>query len=218
MTVPEPGILERIAQVIVEGDSEGTKRLCQEALNAGVDPLLAIDNGVSHGAKEAGARFEKNELFLSDLILAGAAMKAGLDVLMPEMLKRKDRPSSLGRFLIGTVEGDVHDIGKTVVSSMLTAEGFEVIDLGADVPDEIFIRKVEEHQPQILGLSALMTTTMTKQKDVIEGFVMSGLRDKVKIMVGGAAVTRQWSEKIGADGYGEHAVQAAKVARKLAGL
>jgi corrinoid protein of di/trimethylamine methyltransferase len=211
----ESEILERLAKSVVEGNSEETQRLCAEALKRHMDPLVVIEKGISLGAKEAGPRFERNELFLSDLILAGTAMKAGLDVLAPEMLKRNNRPSILGRVLLGTVEGDVHDIGKTVVSSMLTAEGFEVTDLGVDVPDEIFVEKVRVYNPQILGLSALMTTTMTKQKDVIEAFVNSGLRDKVKIMVGGAAVTRQWSKKIKADGYGEDAVQAVKVARGL---
>jgi len=214
----ESEILEKLAKSVVDGNSEETKRLCIEALNSHIDPLVAIEKGITLGAKEAGARFERNEIFLMQLILSGEAMKAGLNILRPEILRRNRSLNRAGRVLIGTIEGDIHDIGKTVVSSMLTAEGFEVIDVGVDVPDDVFVEKVKEYKPDILGLSALMTTTMTKQKDVIDALVRSGVRDKIKIMVGGAAVTQEWSEKIRADGYGEDAVQAVKVARKLIGL
>jgi len=147
--------------------------------------------------------------------MSGEAMKAGLQVLKPEILKQKKQLTGSGTVLIGTVEGDIHDIGKSVVSAMLTAEGFDVIDLGVDVPDQVFVEKTKEIKPHILGLSALMTTTRTKQKDVIEALKRSELRDVAKVMVGGATVTPEWAEEIGADAYGEDAVDAARKAKNL---
>jgi methylmalonyl-CoA mutase cobalamin-binding domain/chain len=154
-------------------------------------------------------------MFLMELILGGEAMKAGLEVLKPEILKQTKELTGTGTVILGTVEGDMHDIGKSVVNAMLTAEGFDVIDLGVDVPDQTFVNKTREVKPHILGLSALMTTTRSKQKDVIDTLKRAQLRDRVKVMVGGATVTPEWAQEIAADGYGEDAVDAAKKAKEL---
>jgi len=200
---------------VIEGNSEAVRRAATEALKTNLDPLEAIENGLAKGLKEVGGRFERGEMFLMQLIMSGEAMKAGLQVLKPEILKQKKQLTGSGTVLIGTVEGDIHDIGKSVVSAMLTAEGFDVIDLGVDVPDQVFVEKTKEIKPHILGLSALMTTTRTKQKDVIEALKRSELRDVAKVMVGGATVTPEWAEEIGADAYGEDAVDAARKAKNL---
>jgi len=208
-------ILDQLSNSVIEGNSEAVRRAATEALKTNLDPLEAIENGLAKGLKEVGGRFERGEMFLMQLIMSGEAMKAGLQVLKPEILKQKKQLTGSGTVLIGTVEGDIHDIGKSVVSAMLTAEGFDVIDLGVDVPDQVFVEKTKEIKPHILGLSALMTTTRTKQKDVIEALKRSELRDVAKVMVGGATVTPEWAEEIGADAYGEDAVDAARKAKNL---
>jgi len=208
-------ILNQLSNSVIEGNSEAARRAATEALKTKLDPLEAIENGLAKGLREVGGRFERGEMFLMQLIMSGEAMKAGLQVLKPEILKQKKQLTGSGTVLIGTVEGDIHDIGKSVVSAMLTAEGFDVIDLGVDVPDQVFVEKTREIKPHILGLSALMTTTRTKQKEVIEALKRSELRDMVKVMVGGATVTPEWAEEIDADAFGEDAIDAAKKAKKL---
>lgn len=208
-------ILEQLSSSVIEGNSEAARNAATEALKAQLDPLEAIENGLAKGLREVGRRFECGEMFLMQLILSGEAMKAGVGVLKPEVLKQKRQLKGLGTFLIGTVEGDLHDIGKSIVSAMLTAEGFDVVDLGVDIPDNVFVEKVKEIKPQILGLSALMTTTRTKQKDVVEALKRAGARNMVKVMVGGATVTPEWARETGADAYGEDAVDAAKKAKQL---
>jgi len=208
-------ILDQLSNSVIDGNSEAARIAATEALNAKLDPLEAIENGLAKGLREVGGRFERGEMFLMQLIMSGEAMKAGLQVLKPEILQQKKQLTGSGTVLIGTVEGDIHDIGKSVVIAMLTAEGFDVIDLGVDVPDQVFVEKTKEIKPHILGLSALMTTTRTKQKDVIEALKRSELRGVVKVMVGGATVTPEWAEEIGADAYGEDAVDAARKAKGL---
>ena len=208
-------ILAKLSNSVIEGNSEAAASAASEALKAQIDPLEAVENGLAKGLREVGRRFECGEMFLMQLILSGEAMKKGLEVLKSEMLRNKKELKASGSFLIGTVEGDIHDIGKSIVAAMLTAEGFDVIDGGVDVPDKVFLDKTKEFNPQIIGLSALMTTTRTKQKDVIEALKQAGLRDAVKVMVGGATVTPEWAKEIGADGYGEDAIDAPKKAREL---
>jgi len=208
-------ILDQLSNSVIDGNSEAARIAATEALKAKLDPLEAIENGLAKGLREVGGRFERGEMFLMQLIMSGEAMKAGLQVLKPEILQQKKQLTGSGTVLIGTVEGDIHDIGKSVVIAMLTAEGFDVIDLGVDVPDQVFVEKTKEIKPHILGLSALMTTTRTKQKDVIEALKRSELRDVVRVMVGGATVTPEWAEEIGADAYGEDAVDAARKAKGL---
>jgi trimethylamine corrinoid protein len=208
-------ILQKLSNSVIEGNSEAARNAVTEALKAQLDPVEAIENGLAKGLREVGRRFEAGEMFLMQLILSGEAMKTGVELLKPEILKQKKEFRGLGTFLIGTVEGDLHDIGKSIVSAMLTAEGFDVVDLGVDVPERVFVEKTKEIKPQILGLSALMTTTRTKQKDAIEALKQAGTRNAVKVMVGGATVTPEWAQEIGADAYGEDAVDAPKKARQL---
>jgi len=200
---------------VIEGNSEAARMAANEALKEGLDPLDAIEKGLAKGLREVGRRFECGELFLMQLILSGEAMKAGVQVLKPEILRLQKELKGMGTYLIGTVEGDIHDIGKSIVTAMLTAEGFDVVDLGVDVPDQLFVEKTKEIKPPILGLSALMTTTRTKQKDVIDALRRAGLKDAVKVMVGGATVTPEWAQEIGADAYGEDAIDATKKAKGL---
>jgi trimethylamine corrinoid protein len=214
MNVPDD-ILEKLSTAVVEGNSEAARRAATEVLEGQLDPLEAIEKGLAKGLREVGRRFEAGEMFLMQLILSGEAMKTGVEILKPEIVRQKKQLAASGRFLIGTVEGDIHDIGKSIVAAMLTAEGFDVVDMGVDIPDKVFIEKTKELKPNILGLSALMTTTRTKQIDVIEALKQSGARNGVKVIVGGATVTAEWAEKIGADGYGEDAIEAAKKAKQL---
>ena len=211
------GILEKLSNSVIEGNSDAARVAVSEALAAQIDPLEAIENGLAKGLREVGKRFECGEMFLMQLILSGEAMKTGVELLKPEMLRQKKELRGSGTFLIGTVEGDIHDIGKSIVSAMLTAEGFEVVDLGVDVPEQVFVEKTKEIKPQILGLSALMTTTRTKQKDAIEALTKAGVRNAVKVMVGGATVTPEWAKEIGADAYGEDGVEAPRMAKQLLG-
>jgi len=208
-------ILERLANSVLEGNSEAAKTAVADALANHVDPLEAVENGLAKGLRDVGRRFEAGEMFLMQLILSGEAMKTGLELLKPEMLKQKKQLAVSGRFLIATVEGDIHDIGKSIVAAMLTAEGFDVVDLGVDIPDKVFVEKTKELKPDILGLSALMTTTRTKQRDVIEALKRAGVRNDVKVIVGGATVTPEWAKEIGADAYGEDAIDATKKTRQL---
>lgn len=208
-------ILERLSNAVMETNADAARKAAADALQAKIDPVEAIQNGLAKGLREVGARFERGEMFLMELILGGEAMKAGLEVFKPEMLKQTKELTGTGTVILGTVEGDMHDIGKSVVNAMLTAEGFDVIDLGVDVPDQTFVDKTREVKPHILGLSALMTTTRTKQKDVIDTLKRAQLRDRVKVMVGGATVTPEWAQEIAADAYGEDGVDAAKKAKEL---
>jgi corrinoid protein of di/trimethylamine methyltransferase len=208
-------ILERLTNAVLETNVDAAREAATKALEAKIDPLDAIQNGLAKGLREIGARFERGEMFLMELILGGEAMKAGLEVLKPEIARQRKELQGSGTVILGTVEGDMHDIGKSVVNAMLTAEGFEVTDLGVDVPDQVFVNKTKEIKPHILGLSALMTTTRTKQKDVIDALKRAQLRNSVKVMVGGATVTPEWASEIAADGYGEDAVDAAKKAKEL---
>jgi len=207
-------LFEKLAASVIEGNSETARIAAAEAIAAGLDPVEVIENGLAKGLREVGRKYEAGEMFLMQLILSGEAMKAGVEVLKPEMLKQKKQVTG-PKFLIGTVEGDIHDIGKSIVAAMLTAEGFEVVDVGVDIPDKVFIEKTKEIKPQVLGLSALMTTTRTKQREIIEALKQAGTRNSVKVMVGGATVTPEWAQETGADAYGEDAIEAVKKAKEL---
>jgi corrinoid protein of di/trimethylamine methyltransferase len=181
----------------------------------GIDPLKAIEEGLAQGIREVGNKFANGEVFLPELIMAAETMKKALEILEPELKKKKKERKTLGKVLLGTVAGDIHSIGKTIVASMLSANGFEVYDIGEDVPAGKFVEKVKELKPDILGLSALLTTTLPEQKVVIETLKKEGLRDKVKVIVGGAPTSREWAKEIGADGYGADATEAVEVVKKL---
>jgi len=204
-------------QSIIDGDEEAAAAVAQQALDAGIDPLEAINAGYVEGMSYVGEQFAEGEMFLPDMMLAAEAMKAAVAVLEPEMTRRGTQRTMLGKVVLGTVKGDIHEIGKNLVATMLSASGFEVYDLGVDVPFAKFIEKAREVNADIIGMSALLTTTMTGQRTVIEMLDDMGLRPKVKVMVGGAPVTRSWAAEIGADGMSEDAMGAVALAKKLVG-
>ena len=211
-------LYKAMRQSILDGDTDQAAALAQQALEQGLDPLDAINRGFVPGVNYVGEQFGCGEMFLPDLVLAGEAMKAAVSVLEPEMQKRGSQRQMLGKVVLGTVKGDIHEIGKTLVATMLAASGFEVYDLGVDVPYEKFADKAREVGADIVGVSALLTTTMTGQKTVIEALDDLGLRPKVKVMVGGAPVTRSWAQEIGAEGYSEDAIGAVAEAKRLMGV
>lgn len=208
-------LLEKMQTAVLEGEIEEGESLAHKALKEGLDPLECIEKGFVVGINKVGALYEEGEMFLPELVAAAEVMKEALAILEPEMLKTKQARVILGKVLIGSVAHDIHDIGKDIVASMLTAAGFEVHNLGIDVPCDTFVAKVRELEPDILGMSALLTTTMPEQQNVIEVLQEEGLRKGVKVMVGGAPVNREWAEAIGADGFAEDAVEAVKVAKTI---
>jgi len=210
------GILNKIMLAVQDGESEGCADLARSALEEGIEPLKIVDEGLSAGIRIVGRKFGCGEMFLPDLMMAVEAMKAGMEILQPELDKRKIRKKSRGTVMIGTVFGDIHDIGKSIVATMLEMNGYEVIDLGINISTETFVKKIRELNPDILGLSAMLATTMREQKEVIEAVKKEGLRDRVKILVGGAPVSEQWAEEIGADGYGANAEMAVQLVKRLA--
>ncbi|OQY23114.1 MAG: hypothetical protein B6I34_05005 [Anaerolineaceae bacterium 4572_32.1] len=210
-------LFQAMAQSIIEGEIEDAEHLAKQSIKQGIDPLEAINKGFVIGVNHVGERYSIGELFLPDLVLAGEAMKAAVAVLEPEMKRRGAERKMLGQIVLGTVEGDIHEIGKTLVGTMLSASGFQVHDLGVDVSTSEFVAKAREVKADIIALSALLTTTMVTQKSIIESLEEAGLRDKVKVMVGGAPVTQSWADEIGAEGYSEDAIGAVTVAKKLVG-
>jgi len=198
-------IIARAKDAITEFDDEIAAEVAEEALVAGIDPVELIEKGFTAGMEEVGAKFEQGSLFLPHVLAAAEAMNAGIEVIKPEMERRKSQTKNLGIVVIGTIEGDIHSIGKDIVASMLNIAGFKVVDLGRDVPIKTFVEKAKEIKPQVIASSALMTTTMVNQIQIEEQLKEAGIRDQVKTMVGGAPVTQDWADKIGADIYGESA-------------
>lgn len=205
-------ILDKLKQSIVGCNVEDAKEAAKEILQVGIDPMEAIEKA-SEGLRIVGEKFERCEMFIPHLVIAGDAMAAATEILMNVI--PKDRLKTLGKIVLGTVEGDIHDIGKNIVASMLKVEGFEVYDIGKDIPIERFIEKANEVEAGIIGASALMTTTRPAQRGLLEELNRRGLRGKFRVMIGGGAVTQEWADKIGTDGYGKDARIAVKVARKL---
>jgi len=208
---------KKMAQSIIDGEDEVAASLAQESIELGIDPLDAINKGFVMGVNQVGDAFSCGDAFLPELVMAGEAMKAAVAVLEPELNRRGSVREMLGKVVIATVEGDIHDIGKTLVGTMLAAAGFEVFDLGVNVPISKILEKAMEVNADLIGVSALLTTTMVKQRDVVEAVKDSPLADKTQVMVGGAPVTRAWMEEIGADGYSEDAIGAIAVAKDLLG-
>jgi len=208
-------LLALISDSLIEGDADRTVSATREALAAGMEPLAILDRSLVPAMRIVGERFSCGEYFLPNLIMSAQGMKQAMELLEPELRARRQSVQSRGTVVIGTVQGDIHEIGKSLVATMLSANGFEVHDLGVDVPVEKFIAAVDATGAQILGLSALLTTTMSVQKEVMAALADAGLRARVKVMVGGAPVSQRWADEIGADGYAEDAVDAVALAKRL---
>ncbi len=206
------------ADAVLKGDEELAEQLASKALEQGLPVLDVIENGFVRGIREVGRLWEQGELFLPELVMGAEAMKKAMAVLQPELLKGQEKKlSESRRIVIGTIHGDIHDIGKTLVATMLSANGFEVTDLGADVPVERFVEEALKLEVDCIAISALLTTTMPGQRSVVEELKKRSLREKVKVMVGGAPCSAEWAEEIGADGYAPDAVSAVSLARELIG-
>jgi corrinoid protein of di/trimethylamine methyltransferase len=215
----EEDYIEEIKEIIIDGDDEAAAEVVEEALAAGVDPLDILNDGLMAGADVVGERFETGEFFLPELMLTGRALKAAMAVLDPSLqavyAKNPDLQKQSGIVVIGTVHRDIHDIGKNMVSSMLTASGFEVHDLGVDVPIKTMLAKAREVNADIIGCSALLTTSMPIMRDLLKLLEATGEREQFKVIVGGAPVTPAYAEEIGADGTAENAVAAVQLAQRL---
>jgi trimethylamine corrinoid protein len=209
-------LLEECYRAVLEGDKQKAEKLAKDAVKSGYDPYLVIEKGLVQGIEKLGERWEQGTCFLPELVLGAEAVKAGISILQEPILKSKSR-KNLPRVIIGTIEGDIHDIGKTLVATMLSANGFEVIDLGVDVKSDNFVKMAKKYEPKFLCLSSLLTTTMQNEIRVIEGLRKANLRKKLKVMVGGAPASPAWAKEIGADLYAENAIQAVKVVQREIG-
>jgi corrinoid protein of di/trimethylamine methyltransferase len=207
-------LYDKLTQSVIEGEPDDAEEIAKQALEQGLDPLTCINEGLTKGIQRVGELFASGEYFLPELIIGAEAMKRALAVLEPAMVGDQSR-EVVGTVVLGTVEGDMHEIGKTLVGTMLIANGFKVIDLGVDLSADKFISAVKENNADIVGASALLTTTMLQQKKIIEALEAEGLGDQVKVMVGGAPVTQSFASEIGADGYAEDAISAVDLAFRL---
>lgn len=207
-------LYKKLMDTVIDGEPEDAEQIAKEALEANLDPLTCINKGLMPGIQKVGELFSTGEYFLPELIIGADAMKAALDILEPALVGGQER-SVVGRVVLGTVEGDLHEIGKTLVGTMLTANGFKVTDIGVDQTSEAFVQAIQENKADIVGASALLTTTMLQQKKLIEALENAGIRDKVKVMIGGAPVTDRYAKEIGADGYAEDAISAVDIAYRL---
>jgi len=211
-------LFSKIETAIIEGRKSEAEELAREAIKAKLDLTEVIEKGYVPGIQKVGDLWEKGDYFLPELITSAECMKAAMAILQPELDKAHIQAKSKGRVVIGTIEGDIHDIGKNLVASMLSANGFEVVDLGADVKLEKFIEKAEETKADFICLSALLTTTMLGQKKLIELLKQKNLFGKYKVLVGGAPANQRWADEICADGYAENAMLAVKLARRMMGV
>ena len=205
--------LKPLHDAVLKGDAKTAKSVTEQAIKDGMEPLKLIQDYMMPAMREVGKRFECNEYFVPELLLSARAMKSALELLRPLLAKGGAQPS--GRVVVGTVKGDLHDIGKNLLVAMLEGGGFEVTDVGVNVTPEQFVAAVKQKQPQILALSALLTTTMSAMKDTIEALKKAGVRDQVKVLVGGAPITQKFADEIGADGYAENAAAAPALARQM---
>jgi 5-methyltetrahydrofolate--homocysteine methyltransferase len=204
--------LQELFEAIVTGDANRARALTAQALGEAVDPLELVNQYLVPAMDEVGRRFQCNDYFVPELLISARAMKAALELIRPNLVARGDKP--IGCVAIGTVKGDLHDIGKNLVASLLEGGGFEVIDLGVNVTPEKFIETIREKNATIVALSALLTTTMPAMRTTIQAFRDAGVREKVKVLIGGAPITQKYAEEIGADGYSENAVGAVALAKK----
>jgi 5-methyltetrahydrofolate--homocysteine methyltransferase len=218
MTDSSGEILQSMAQAVIDGEAERVRELARRALEQGIEPMRAINEGLIPGISEVGRRFERKEYFLPELMMAADAMKKGMEVLEAALTAGGGKRESQGTVVLGTVKGDIHDIGKSIVGTLLSAHGFNVIDLGVDVSADRFIENIVNNNADVLGMSALLPTTMPYMKRVVDELVSRGLRQRVKVIVGGAPVTPEYARQIGADAYGDDAISAVHVVQQLLGL
>jgi len=207
-------ILEEIKEAVMVGDANRVREGVSKALEEGIAPTTIIDGALIDAMNAVGVKFRNNEVYIPEVLIAARAMHAGMDVIKP--LLKGDSLQKKGTMVIGTVKGDLHDVGKNLVIMMMEGAGFEVIDLGIDVAPEKFVQAVEEHKPQVVGMSALLTTTMMQMKKTIEA--LAAYRDRIKIIVGGAPVTQKFADEIGADGYAPDAASAVVKVKELLGI
>jgi len=206
---------EEIVNAVLSFDGDKVTEVTKKALKEGQDPVKIVDE-LTKALRIVGKKFEDGEFFLMHLVAAAEPVQRVIkDILEPEMMKKKEARKSLGKVVLGTVAGDIHDIGKNIVGAMLFAAGFEVYDIGKDIPPEQFVSKAKEVNANLVGASALLSTSLPMQREIVEGIVAAGLRDKVKLIFGGAPVTDEWVKEIGGDGYAENAMEAVNVAKKL---
>lgn len=203
---------KNLAEAVENGEEEEVKKLVQQALENGDVALQIIDQGLMKGMEVVGEKFGKGDMFIPEVMISALSLQSGIKMLKPYL--EEGQRSHIGKVVIGTVAGDIHDLGKNLVKMMLTANGFEVIDLGTDTPVEDFVKAVEEHSPEVLGLSALLTTTMPEMNKVLDALKEKGLKDQVKVILGGAPVNQDFAQKIGADLYAEDALEAVKVLKE----
>jgi trimethylamine corrinoid protein len=211
-------ILENLASAVVDGDEDAARESAQAAIDAQMDPLEAVDSGLSKGMNVVGDEFERGDAFLPELLMAAEAFNSAMEILNPEIEAQQKQIAKAGRILMSTVKGDVHNIGKNIVSTVLGINGFEVVDFGIDNSSLDIIEAAEKANADIIALSSLMTTTMPAQREVIDVLTEMNLRDKYRVMVGGGPVTQEWADEIGADGYGKSAIQAVETATRLMAL
>jgi 5-methyltetrahydrofolate--homocysteine methyltransferase len=209
-------MLEELKSAVLSGEDERAAGLTKKALEKGIEPGKILNEALVPAMEIVGREYEDGERYVPEMLISAEAMKAAMEVLRPKLVETGVQLR--GKVVIGTVEGDLHDIGKNLVAMMLEGAGFEVIDLGVEVTADRFVQAVREHKPDVLGMSALLTTTMIHMPEVIEALKEAGLREKVKVIVGGAPVTQEFAEKIGADGYAPDAASAAEVVKKLLGV
>ena len=208
-------ILQKLFDAVLEGDFEGVKVNVQSALDANLEPSVILNTGMIAAMREVGCRFEAGDYYVPEMLIAARAMQSGMAILKPHLQKTETKSS--GKVAIGTVKGDLHDIGKNLVALMLEGEGYEIRDLGVDVPVEEFLRVLKEEKPDVIAMSALLTTTMPMMKTTIDAIVSDGLRDTVKIIVGGAPLTESYAKQIGADGFVPDASRAPILVQSLLG-
>ena len=204
---------QELANLVIKGDLQQVKQVTQQMLDAGEQPLAIINEGLIPGLNEVGIRFKEGEMFVPEMMMAAQAMKGGVELVKPH-LGGTDMPTA-GKVVIGTVKGDLHDIGKNLVIMMLESSGFNVVDLGVDVSVDKFIQAVKDHRPQVVGMSALLTTTMPVMREVIKALDQENLRNSVKVVIGGAPVSKEYATEIGADGYAGDAVVATEMCKQL---
>lgn len=205
--------LQALAEAVISGNRDEAQRLAQEAVDEGADVEQILNEGLVAGMDVVGTRFKNNEFYVPEVLIAARAMHAGMDIIKPLLAESGIEPK--GTVAIATVKGDLHDIGKNLVAMMLEGGGFEVIDLEVDVAPEAFVEAINEHSPDVVAMSALLTTTMPSMKDTIEALTGAGVRDKVKVIIGGAPVTQAYADEIGADGYAADAASAVDLVSSL---